>query len=105
MPMADDAPKTAYEIAMARLRQKDEQAGVAERPLTNDQKAAIAEARNVYEAKMAEQEILHGDALRRARSAEEIQKLNEERERDRDRLARDRDRQISSIREGRAKTA
>jgi hypothetical protein len=96
--MLDDAPKTAYEIAMERLRQKDQESGVAERPLTGEQKAAIAEARNVYEARIAEVEILHRDAMRKARSVEEVTKLNDELGRDRDRLARDRDRQIAGIR-------
>ena len=43
-----DGPKSAYELAMERLRQKDREAGVEERPLTDQQKAAIAQARRVY---------------------------------------------------------
>ena len=97
--MTDSAPKSAYELAMERLRQKDQEGGVVERPLTSEQKAAIAEARRVYEAKVAEREILHRAAVRQAKSAEEVQKLNEESARDRDRYARDRDRKIAEIRE------
>ena len=97
--MTDSGPKSAYELAMERLRQKDKEGGVVERPLTPEQKAAIAEARRVYEAKVAEREILHRDALRHATSHEEVQKLNEELARDRDRYARDRDRKIGEIRE------
>src|SRR6185295_1728489 len=82
-PVTDSGPKSAYELAMERLRQKDKEGGVVERPLTDEQKAAIAEARRVYDAKVAEREILHRDALRKAKSAEEIQKLNEELARDR----------------------
>ena len=48
--MPSDGPKSAYELAMERLRQKDREAGVEERPLTDQQKAAIAEARQVYQA-------------------------------------------------------
>jgi len=99
--MADDAPKSAYELAMERLRKKDQEAGVVERSLTAEQKAAIADARKFYEAKVAEREILHRDALRKAKSHEEIEKLNAELAQDRDRLARDRDRKIENIR-GRA---
>jgi hypothetical protein len=99
--MADDAPKSAYELAMERLRKKDQEAGVVERSLTAEQKAAIADARKFYEAKVAEREILHRDALRKAKSHEEIEKLNAELAQDRDRLARDRDRKIEDIR-GRA---
>ena len=97
--MSDDAPKTAFELAMERLRQKDREAGVVERPLTDEQKAAIADVRKVYEAKVAEREILHRDALLKARSHEEITRLNEELEQDRGRFARDRDRKIAEIRE------
>src|SRR5262245_4778680 len=97
--MTNDGPKTAYELAMERLRQKDKEGGTVERPLTAEQKAAIAEARRVYDAKMAEREILHRDALRKAKSHEEIAKLDAELAQDRDRLARDRDRRIAEIRE------
>jgi hypothetical protein len=100
--VTDSGPKSAYELAMERLRQKDKEGGIVERPLTAEQKAAIAEARRVYEAKLAEREILHRDALRQARSAEEVQKLSEEFARDRDRYARDRDKKIADIRERQA---
>jgi hypothetical protein len=96
--MSDDAPKTALELALERLRRKDREEGVVERALTGAQKAAIAEARKVYEARIAEREILHRDALRKARSHEEVAKLNEELARDRDRLASDRDRKLAEIR-------
>lgn len=98
--MADDAPKTAFELAMERLRQKEGEAGAAERPLTDAQKAAIAEARSVYRARVAEREILHRDALARAASHEEVERLGEELRRDLDRLANDRDRKIDEIRRG-----
>ena len=96
--MSDDAPKSAFELAMERLRRQDRDEGVVERPLSDEQKAAIAEARKFYEAKIAEREILHRDALRKARSHEEIAKLNEQLAQDRDRLARDRDRKLAEIR-------
>jgi hypothetical protein len=97
--VTDDGPKSAYELAMERLRQKDREGGVVERPLTDAQKAAIAEARRVHDAKVAEREILHRDALGKAKSQEEVTRLVEELARDRDRFARDRDRKISEIRE------
>jgi hypothetical protein len=97
--MSDDAPKSAYELAMERLRRKDREEGVVERPLTDEQKAEMAEVRKVYEAKVAEREILHRDAMRKARSAEELAKLAEELARDLDRFARDRDRKIAAIRD------
>jgi hypothetical protein len=96
--VTNDGPKTAYELAMERLRQKDKEGGAVERPLTDEQKAAIAEARRVHEARVAEREILHRDALRKATSHEEVAKLDAELAQDRDRLARDRDRRIAEVR-------
>ena len=98
MSMASDGPKTALELAMERLRQKDREAGVAERPLTDEQKAKIAEIRNFYDAKLAEREILHQADLRKAQSHEEVTKLNDEMAQDRDRLTRERDRKITEVR-------
>jgi hypothetical protein len=92
--MADERPKTAYEIAMERFRQKDEG---EHRPLTDAQKAAIGEARQVHQARVAEREILHQAALRQAGSHEEIEQLNEALRRDMERLASDRDRKIAQI--------
>ena len=96
--MAGEAPKTAFELAMERLRQKEQAAGVSERPLTDAQKAAIAEARSVHQARVAEREILHRDAVARAGSYDEVERLGEELRRDMERLASDRDRKIDEIR-------
>ena len=97
--MAGDAPKTAFELAMERLRQKEQASGATERPLTDAQKAAIGEARNVYQARVAEREILHRDAVARASSYDEVERLGEELRRDLERLATDRDRKIDEIRQ------
>lgn len=96
--MAADGPKSAFELAMERLRKQDAEAGVEERALTDAQKASIAEARQVYEARMAEREILHQAALRKATTYEEVERLNEEFRRDKDRLATDRDRKTAEAR-------
>ena len=96
--MPDDAPKSAYELAMERLRQKDKETSVDDRPLTDEQKAAIAEIRQFYKAKSAELEILHQAALRNARTREEIDLLNDNLRRDNERLASERDRKIAEIR-------
>jgi hypothetical protein len=100
--MSDDAPKSAYELAMERLRQKDKEQSVEERPLTAAQKAAIAEARQVHQAKAAEREILHQAAMAAARTHEEVDKLNEELRRDQERLTNDRDRKIAEIRKAKS---
>lgn len=100
--MPDDAPKSAFELAMERLRQKDKEASIEDRPLTDQQKAAAAEARQLYTARVAEREILHQAALGRAQTHEEVEKLNEELRRDKERLASDRDQKIAEIRKGKA---
>jgi hypothetical protein len=99
--MTDDTPKSALELAMERLRQKDREANAPERPLTDEQKAAIAEVRQMYQAKGAEREILHQAALRKATTHEEVEQLNEGLRRDTERMASERDRRIAAIREGR----
>jgi len=48
---------------------------------------------------MAEREILHRDALHKAQSRDEVEKLEGELARDRDRLASDRDRKIAEIKQ------
>src|SRR5712691_2749874 len=96
--MSSDGTKSAFELAMERLRQKDKEASIDDRPLTDEQKAAIAEARQFYKAKVAEREILHQAALRAAGTHEEIERLSEQLRRDQERLANDRDRKIAEIR-------
>jgi hypothetical protein len=96
--MSDDGPKSAFELAMERLRQKDKEASIDDRPLTDEHKAAIAEIRQFYKAKTAELEILHQAALRKANTHEEIERLNENLRSDKERLANDRDRKIADVR-------
>lgn len=96
--MTDGAPKSALELAMERLRRQDETAGVAEPPLTDEQKQAIAEARNVCEAKVAELKILHQSKLATTWEPEARAKLEDEHRRDLERVTGDRDRKIKDIR-------
>jgi hypothetical protein len=96
--MADE-PKSALELVMERLRKKDADAGVAQQTLTDEQKAAIAEARSIYEAKVAERQILHGDKVRATLDPQEREVLEQEYRRDLDRFASDRDAKIRRIRE------
>jgi len=96
----DDAPKTAYELILERLKKKDQEEGIVERPLTDDQRAQIAQIRQTYEARVAESEILHQSARRKATTPEELERLEEEYRRDRDRAASDRDRRIDEVRRG-----
>jgi hypothetical protein len=96
--MSDEAPKSAYELAMERLRKKDADAGIESRPLTERQRADIAEARNFYDAKLAERDVLHQSTLRRAVEPEAREGLEQEYRRDRERLTSERDAKIARIR-------
>jgi len=93
-----EEPKSAFELAMERLRKKDREEGVEERPLRDEQRSAIAEVRKVYDAKLAEREIFHRDALRKARDADAVAVLEDEYRRDRERITSDRDRKVAEIR-------
>jgi hypothetical protein len=83
---------------MERLRKKDEEAGVERRPLTDAQKAAIAEIRSFYDSKLAELEILHQGQLRKRRDPAERATSEEEYRRDRERLNSERDAKIEKAR-------
>lgn len=96
--MTEGVPKSAYELAMDRLRKKDAEAGVVEHKLTDEQKAAIAEARSVYEARAAEARILHRDKLLTTYDATERQTEEDQFHRDLERFERERDAKISQIR-------
>jgi hypothetical protein len=96
--VTEEAPKSAYELAMERLRRKDREEGVEERPLTDEQRERIAEARRVAEARFAEREILYQSNLRRAGDPDAAAALEDEYRRDRERIASDRDRTIAEIR-------
>ena len=94
----DSAPKSAYELAMERLKQKDADAGVERTPVTDAQKAAIAEIRNFYEAKLAEAELLHQGRMRSLMDPGERDAADQEYRRDRERLTNERDTKIEKAR-------
>jgi hypothetical protein len=100
--LSDDDPKTAYELILERLKKKDREEGVEERPATEEQKARIAELRRVYEARLAEREILYQSARRKAADLEALDKVEEEYRRDRERIVSERDRKIDEVRSGKA---
>ena len=99
--MADNKPlKSSFELAMERLKKNDADAGVEVVPISAAQKAAIAETRNFYEAKLAEQQVLHQSAMRKVTTLEQKETLEQEYRRERERLASERDRKIEKIRRG-----
>jgi hypothetical protein len=97
--MTDEAPKSALELAMERLKKKDADSGFVEQKLSDAQKAAIAEARSVHEARVAELQILHRGRQLTAVDPAEIEKIEQEYRRDLERLASDRDSKIKKIRQ------
>jgi hypothetical protein len=99
--MADDKSlKSAYELAMERFRKSDAEAGVEPKLLTDEQKAAIAEIRNFYKAKAAEQEVLHESGQRKTMEPAEREAHDREYRRERERLASEQDAKIEKIRSG-----
>ena len=94
--------KSSFELAMERLRKKDAEEGVTAQPLTDQQKAAIAEMRSVYDAKIAEQDILQQSAMKNMAAADpaEVEEISRRFRRERERLASERDTKVEAIRRG-----
>jgi hypothetical protein len=95
---SEKGPKSAYDLAMERLRKKDADAGIEHRPVTDEQKAAIAEIRNFYQAKIAELEVLHHGQLQMTIDPEQRAAREAEYRRDRERLMSERDKKIEKAR-------
>lgn len=96
----NQGPKSSFEIAMERLQAADREAGVAETPLTEEQKAGIAEARRVAQARLAEREILFRDSLAKTWEPEARAKAEEEYRTDRRRIESDAEAAVEAIRRG-----
>ena len=91
-------PKSAFELAMERLKKKDADEGVARQPVTDAQKAAIAEIRNFYEAKLAEVELLHQGKMSASVDQDVRAAAEQEYRRDRERLTTERDAKVEKAR-------
>jgi hypothetical protein len=80
--------KSAYDIAMERLRAKDREKGVPERkPLTAAQKKEIARLRKEAKAKLAELEIMYRKDIQSEQGdPEKLKKMEEHFEIDRGRV-------------------
>ena len=101
--MSKDAPmKSAYELAMERLKAEDKQAAVeAPKKLTHEQKETIADLRQRAKAKLAEIEILHQKELATGvAEPEQLTKLEERYETDRRRAERSMESAIERVRNG-----
>ena len=97
--MTDEKPlKSSLELAMERLAKKDADSGIAVTPVTGAQKAAIAEARNFYEAKLAELEVLHQSKIISTADPGERDTLNQQYRREREHLTTERDNKVARLR-------
>jgi hypothetical protein len=94
----DDAPKSAVELAMARFKKQDADAGVSDRVLTDEQKNEIAEVRKTYAAKLAQEEILFKSGAQSAMDPEARRAKEDNYRRDVERITHERDRKIEKIR-------
>jgi hypothetical protein len=82
--VSEDEPKSAIEIAMEKLRARGD---FDEQPLSDEQKAEIADIRSLYKSKIAELEIKQQDKISKAASYEEMQSLQEELAQEKSRLS------------------
>ena len=87
---------------MERLRKKDAEEGVTTRPMTDQQKAAIAEVRSLYGSKIAEQDILQQSAMNNSLGADPatLDEIGRQFRREREHLASERDAKVEKIRRG-----
>ena len=85
---------------MERLRRKDAESGVEEVQLSDEQRAGIAEARSIYDARVAERRIMHQSALATVFDPAEREQLEQLLRRDLERFETDREAKIKRIREG-----
>jgi len=92
--------KSAYELAMERLKAAD---GDATPELTAEQKKQLADINQRYKAKLAEREIFLNQqiaAARAAGNAEEFEKLNVQLRRERAIIEEDREDEKNKVRRG-----
>lgn len=98
--MSDHEPKSAFELAMEKLKAMDREKGTAPpRKLSGKEKEKIAEIRSFYGSKLAEREILYQDELSKAGfDAEKRAEVEKAYLEDRERMERERDRKIQEVR-------
>jgi hypothetical protein len=90
--------KSAYELAMERLKASDPDAGP---PLTTEQKARLAEIDRVYRGRIAEREIFLQkllDEAQAAQNAEEAAKIKKQLTSEKARLEEEREAEKEKVR-------
>jgi hypothetical protein len=85
---------------MERLRKSDKDSGVERMLLTDEQKASIAETRNFYEAKLAQEDVLYQSKVAELVDPAEREVLQQRFRREREHLTTERDAKIEKIRSG-----
>lgn len=100
MSAPDQGPKSALEIAMERLRLKDTEQGVERRAPTEEERAQIAEVRNRYGARLAQEEVMHTSAVRQTLDPEKLAEIDAAYRRDCERLIAERESKVERIRRG-----
>ena len=93
-----DGPKSAYKLAMERLRKKDAESGEVRESVSDEQKAEIAEVRSRAEARIAELKILHQSKVAGIFDPEARAMVDAELRRDIQRTEEDRETKIERIR-------
>lgn len=94
--------KSAYELAMERLRASDPDAGA---PLTNEQKAQLADIERVYQGRIAEREIFlrkQLEDLLAAGNQEEAEKVQRQLTGEKVRLAEEKEAEKDKVRREKA---
>ena len=94
----DERPRTAVEIAMARMKQRDVEDGINDSPLSDQQKSAISEVRSLHAAKTAQLDILQQSRLATAFEPAQREQLEAEYRDELRRLNDDLERKIDKIR-------
>lgn len=92
--------KSAYELAMERLAKSDPS---ADKPLTPEQKARLAEIDRVYKGKLAEREIFLKQQLENAladQKADEVEKIKQQLSSERARIEEEREAEKERVRRG-----
>jgi len=93
--MSEDEPKSAIELAMEKLRARED---FVETPLTDAQKAEIAETRSFYRAKIAELEIREESKMKQATSLEELEAMKDALAKEKEHLNREMENKVQKIR-------
>ena len=99
--MTDKPLKSAFDLAMDRLKARDLAEGVEEaKPLTKAQKTRIAELRTEAQAKLAELEILHRKNVAGTSDPAVLAKIEENYAIDRGRAESRREAEIAKVHNG-----